>query len=107
MTSLKPSIFATPSPISRTEPTLERVVSAFSPEMVVSSSCRIVLMFDRLKLFLKLLEPVLDGSVPHIISDSYPQAAQEFRISPKLGCQILSVTRTQIGQNLICKRFVQ
>src|SRR5262249_57289530 len=62
MTSLKPSIRATPSPVSRTTPTLLLVVAVFSPSIFVSISSSMLLMI--LALIKVLVEDVLSGCAP-------------------------------------------
>src|SRR5205807_874080 len=47
ITSLKPSMRATPSPVSRTTPTLVRVVDVFNPAIFVSISSSMVLIGRR------------------------------------------------------------
>src|ERR1041385_8464881 len=85
ITSLNPSMRATPSPVSRTTPTLLLVADVFSPAIFVSISSRMLLIISSwcwlarrslgeggLKLLLKQVESIADGGLPHVAAHAHP-----------------------------------
>ena len=88
--SLRPSMRATPSPVSRTTPTLLLVVEVFSPAIFVSiSSSMLLMIFVRLKLLLQALEAIADAAVPDVAAHADAHSAEKRRIDDKLSRQIL------------------
>src|SRR4051794_657738 len=117
MTSLSPSMRATPSPVSRTTPTLLFAVDVFSPSIFVSISSSMLLMtsyfrFCRgscrlplqtcvqwLELLLQAFEPIAYGSVPHVAAYANAHSAKQLRVNDELARQVAAVLVFQIGND--------
>src|SRR5271170_5887312 len=95
--SVRPSIFATPSPISRTTPTFCFAVAAFAPLICASISCNRLLIFFichrvtgntgeiipvplRLKTLFQFFQTHFYAAVVKVAADLNPQTADERRI---------------------------
>ncbi len=102
MASERPSILATPSPISRTVPTFCLVTPVFSPEIWASMSCNNVLMCLNysLQTFLQRLQASLDGAVVNVASHLDPHPAQQGRILRERKTQTRPVVSGQIRLHL-------
>src|SRR6516225_3464748 len=89
ITSLRPSIFATPSPISRTVPTFDFVVVVFRLEICDSISCRSELINGRRARGSnrggEAVQAVVDTSIPDIAAELDAQAANQIAIHAKVG----------------------
>src|SRR5437879_6804570 len=114
MTSLNPSIRATPSPVSRTTPTLLLVVDVFSPAIFVSISSRILLMIvdlvvvDLSKLFLQTFQSIAHTAVPNVAAHPNAYSTEKLRgknkfcglIASPLFLEVLDDSRTRLGTYL-------
>src|SRR5438552_6952316 len=79
MASVRPSILATPSPISRTVPTFCLATEVFMPVIWASISCnRVLIGFS--KFIRQLRQPRANASVVHVAAHLHAQTADQFRI---------------------------
>src|SRR5215510_10900943 len=111
--SVRPSIFATPSPISRTIPTFCFAAVVLTPAICVSISCNKVLIFLRYvresKAFLKRGQAGLDAAIIDVAADFYPHPTDESAILAKRKIQAGAVYTSQqcldIGLELGRQRY--
>src|SRR6266542_3493711 len=79
MASVRPSILATPSPISRTVPTFCLATEVFTPEIWASISCNRVLIRVS-KSVRQLRQPRANAAVVNVAADLNAQTADQIRI---------------------------
>src|ERR1700744_4742100 len=97
---VRPSIFATPSPISRTMPTFWRPTAVFTPEIWASISCNILLINRsvgvQLKGFTQSFEARAHTSIVHITAHLDAQATQQRGVFGKTQIQASAVFAGQV-----------
>src|SRR5208283_4589511 len=105
MASVRPSILATPSPISRTMPTFWRATEVFTPEIWASISCSILLINQfrsdpRLKAFPQRLEARPHAAVVNVAAHVDAQSADQRRILGEGDVQSRAVSPAETGLNV-------
>src|SRR6266568_5057995 len=93
--SAKPSILATPSPISRTVPTFCLTVVVLTPEIWASISCNKLLI--KSKAFFERRQPGLDAAIIDVAADFQAQTTDERRVLGKRKGQTRAVNARQTG----------
>src|SRR5687768_14953790 len=98
----RPSILATPSPISRTVPTFSFSVAALSPVMRASISCNtVVISFFSSKSRCKPGEAAANAAVIHVAADFDAQPADERRVLRERNPQTRPVDLVQLIRDLL------
>src|ERR1051325_6420610 len=96
MASVRPSILATPSPISRTAPTFCLPTDVLTPAIWASISCS-RLLINSSKCLRQLAQPGADAAVIDVAAHLHAQAADQARVLGEGNGQTRSVPAGPIG----------
>src|SRR5438552_260471 len=95
MASVRPSILATPSPISRTLPTFCRATEVFTPAIWASISCNRVLIRVS-KSVRQLSQPRADAAVVNVAAHLHAQTADQILVLSKGNSQTRTVPAREV-----------